>query len=145
MGPLILHASAVAFDGRGCLIIGAAGSGKSTLAMEMIAVGGQLVADDRTVVDLVDGALMLDSPAQIAGQIEVRGIGLLSVPHASAHLALIVDLDRRAPRLPPPRFHHLLGQQCPVILAKGIRSSAAAVSVLLRNIASNKGADGLER
>ncbi len=45
-----LHASAVAVDGRGCLITGASASGKSTLALEMIALGAELVADDRVDV-----------------------------------------------------------------------------------------------
>ena len=47
---MILHATCVAVDGRGLLILGPSGSGKSALALQLIALGAQLVADDRTRV-----------------------------------------------------------------------------------------------
>lgn len=58
----ILHASCVALDGRGLLILGPSGSGKSALALELMALGADLVADDRTEIegqgpDLVAAAL----------------------------------------------------------------------------------------
>ncbi|MDX5349528.1 MAG: serine kinase, partial [Paracoccaceae bacterium] len=46
-GPQIVHATSVAVDGRGLLILGPSGAGKSSLALRLIALGARLVADDR--------------------------------------------------------------------------------------------------
>lgn len=132
MTGMIVHASAVAVAGRGCLITGAAGSGKSTLALKMISAGGTLIADDRTVVTPDHGTLILSAPGSIAGQIEARGIGLIRLATTSAPLALIVDLDRASTaRLPAPRYRHLLGSAHPVILGRGRNGLAAILRVVL--------------
>lgn len=131
---VILHASAVSVAGRGCLIVGAAGSGKSTLALEMIALGAELIADDRTEVTHDADGLIASAPQTIAGMIEARGAGILSLPHVAAPVRLIVDLDRgTASRLPPPRFRHLLGVACPVILGAGNTGLAAILTLALRS------------
>ena len=41
-----LHASFVAINGRGVLILGPSGAGKSALALQLIAFGAKLVAGD---------------------------------------------------------------------------------------------------
>lgn len=133
-----LHASAVAVAGRGCLITGKTASGKSTLALEMVALGAELVADDR--VDIArtgrgaGGALMLSAPAPIAGMIEARGVGILRLPACrGAPLALIVDLDEAEPeRLPEGRSRALLGLPCALVLGRGRAGLAAVTFVLLR-------------
>lgn len=129
-----LHASAVAVAGHGCVITGAAGAGKSTLALEMMALGAELVADDRVDVRRAGGALMLSAPAAIAGMIEARGIGILRLPGRSeAPLALVVDLDRpETGRLPEPRRRDLLGIACPLVLGRARAGLAAMLVVLLR-------------
>ncbi|MFZ9950137.1 MAG: HPr kinase/phosphorylase, partial [Gemmobacter sp.] len=48
--PILLHASCVAFAGRGVLILGPSGSGKSGLALGLIALGAGLVADDAVLI-----------------------------------------------------------------------------------------------
>ena len=130
-----LHASAVAVGDRGCLILGASGSGKSTLALELIALGAELVADDR--VDLArDGAgVVLAPPARLAGLIEARGVGILRMPHrAGVALALAVDLDRPpAERLPRRATRDLLGWPCPVILGRGRDGLASVLALVLRH------------
>ena len=47
-GRLLLHATAVAIDGRAVLLRGASGSGKSDLALRLIDAGARLVADDQS-------------------------------------------------------------------------------------------------
>ena len=132
MAPTVLHASAVAVAGAGCLITGRPGSGKSTLALEMIAAGATLIADDRACLARHGEALFVSPPPAIAGRIEVRGIGLMRLAHAPAPLALLVDLDRRAAaRLPAPRYRHLLGIPCPVILGRGRVGLAAILRLIL--------------
>jgi HPr kinase/phosphorylase len=105
-GSVTLHASCVARDGAGVLLIGKSGAGKSDLALRLLDRGFSLVADDRVRID----AGMANPPAALAGLIEVRGLGLLRVrPVFPARLVLVVDLDRPADRLPLPRRHAGLG------------------------------------
>ena len=113
----ILHASSVAVDGRGVLIRGAAGSGKSALALSLLAFGGVLIADDRTLVSLRDGRPWLSAPDTIRGRIEARGIGILNAGAVTeAPLALVVDMDRGPPpRLPEPETVPVLGHHVEVI------------------------------
>ena len=130
-----LHGSAIAVGEHGLLIIGAAGAGKSTLALEMIALGAELVADDR--VNLQPEAtsqLWLSAPPGIAGLVEMRGFGLVRLAARSrVTLKLIADLDQiETERLPPRRERVLSGITCPVMLCKGRPSLAAALTCLLK-------------
>lgn len=113
-----IHASAVALNGRGLLILGPSGAGKSTLALQMMAVGADLVADDRTDV-MRDGAQVIAScPPQISGRIEARGVGILTaVPHWPVPVTLVVDLGRlEEDRLPQSHSHDVLGVLLPLVL-----------------------------
>lgn len=105
-----LHASCVALDGRGLLILGPSGSGKSTLALQLMAHGARLVADDRCLVFPRQGRLVATCPPPLAGLIEARGVGILNAdPQAEAELVLAVDLGQaETERLPPRRTyaHH---------------------------------------
>ncbi|WP_323768162.1 serine kinase [Marinovum sp.] len=114
---LILHASTVALGGRGVLVLGASGRGKSALALELMALGAELVADDRTQVTAQRGALIAACPPAIAGRIEARFVGLLAArPHPPVPLALAVDLDRtETERLPPWRDTRIAGVTLPLL------------------------------
>jgi HPr kinase/phosphorylase len=115
----ILHASCVALDRRGLLILGPSGSGKSALAIRLIALGATLVADDRTLLTVADGRLIASCPSStIAGLIEARGIGLLRVPAAGAtEIALVADLAQiETERLPPLRRITILGCDLALVL-----------------------------
>ncbi|MEM9060094.1 MAG: HPr kinase/phosphatase C-terminal domain-containing protein [Pseudomonadota bacterium] len=130
-----LHASAVAIAGRGCLITGPSGSGKSTLVMEIMALGGRLVADDRVDLSRDGDSIHLSAPDRLRGLIEARGIGILRVddPIDRAPCAYVVDLGEAATRLPMAQYRDLLGVQCPVILGKTRHGLAAAMVVLLKS------------
>ena len=135
-----LHGSAVAAGEHALLITGAAGTGKTTLALEMIALGAELIADDRVGTwperTGPDGAgrLWLSAPPNIAGLVEMRGFGLVRLAaRPRAALKLIADLDHgETERLPPRRQRVLSGIACPVILCKGRPGLAAALTCLLR-------------
>lgn len=116
MTETLLHASCVALDGRGVLILGPSGSGKSALALALMAMGAGLVADDRTRVWREEGRLRAAAPAAIRGRIEARGVGILAAPAVEAEaLVLALDLGRREEaRLPPPRRMPLLGLSLPL-------------------------------
>ena len=103
--PLI-HASCVVEDGAGVLIRGASGAGKSDLALRLIDAGGNLVADDYCEAEALAGRLVVRPPPAIAGKLEVRGFGIVDLPHLpSTTIGLIVDLVSHAEieRLPDPR------------------------------------------
>jgi serine kinase of HPr protein (carbohydrate metabolism regulator) len=120
-----LHASTVAINGRAVLIEGVSGAGKSDLALRLIDRGATLVSDDYTVVTRrKDGALTASPPATIAGRMEVRGIGILPLPHVvDVPVALIVRL---APpdRMPDPERRAVAGVAVPVIAVSGFEGSA---------------------
>ncbi|QUS36531.1 HPr kinase/phosphorylase [Falsirhodobacter algicola] len=114
---MTVHASAVAVDGRGVLILGPSGSGKSALALRLMAAGAVLIADDRVVLRCDDGTLLADAPAALAGRIEARGIGILNAAHAPAPLHLAVDLGRDEPQRLPVRHHTIVcGVRLPLVL-----------------------------
>ncbi len=109
-GGASVHASAVKVGNRAVLIRGASGSGKSRLAFDLILAGraGQipstvLVGDDRVHLTASQGRLMVRPARELAGLIEIRGLGIRRCDFADeAIVGLIVDLAAAdAERLPP--------------------------------------------
>lgn len=88
----------VAICGRGVMIEGVPGSGKSSLALALIDRGAVLVGDDAVTLESRDDGLWALPPPKIAGLLEIRNVGLAELPTCSAPLALILRLDRAAPR-----------------------------------------------
>lgn len=133
-GALNIHASAVALEGRGLLILGASGAGKSGLALRLMALGAALVADDRVVLRRRDARLVASAPPELAGMIEARGIGLLRArPEQEATLALAVDLDTPpASRMPQPREISYLGLRVELISGRDAPNLDATLVQLLR-------------
>ncbi len=130
----ILHASCVALDGRGVLILGASGAGKSALALNLMALGARLVADDRCQLTTRDGALIASAPPALRGLIEARQIGILRAePLAEAAIALAVDLDQTEPdRLPPRRRYTALCVTVDLVLGRGCSHLSASILLHLR-------------
>ncbi|MFA5988664.1 MAG: HPr kinase/phosphatase C-terminal domain-containing protein [Sphingomonas sp.] len=105
-----LHATCVAIGGRGVLIFGQSGAGKSDLALRLIDRGAALVSDDYTIVSAENGALFARAPANIAGKMEVRGLGIVPFPAVlQAPVAMAIELSATTDRLPEPRLRHILG------------------------------------
>ena len=117
MSDFILSASAVAIGGRALGIEGAPGSGKSSLALALIERGAQLIGDDGVTLARKGDALIASPPPNIAGMLEVRGVGLIELPTARpVPLALILTLGAKGERLPdsvPTR--ELLGMAIPAL------------------------------
>jgi hypothetical protein len=106
-----VHASAVLVGARAVLIRGPSGAGKSRLALALLetsasgrSVFTRLVSDDRSHLEAHHGRLLVRAPANLAGLIEVRGLGIRRLPwEPVAVVGLVVDLA--APdgeRLPAP-------------------------------------------
>lgn len=112
-----LHGTTVAIEGRGILILGPSGAGKSSLALELMACGGQLVADDRTDLTRAGDGVLAGCPAPLLGRIEARGIGILrAAPCGPVRLSVVVDLGQPEPeRLPVSRQTDLLGIMLPLV------------------------------
>lgn len=112
----LIHASAVALEGRALLVCGPSGSGKSALCLQMMACGAALIADDRVALRREGAEIRAACPPRIEGLIEARGLGLLrAAPHGPAPVAAVVDLERsEAERLPPRRTAELLGLRLPL-------------------------------
>jgi len=125
----IVHASCVAIDGHGLLIVGASGSGKSGLALDLMALGAALVSDDRVILSRIGKGLVASAPPTIAGLIEARGIGLLNArPHGPVMLGCVVDLDRtETDRFPTHRQIVLLEQTVTLLLKVYSRHFASAL------------------
>jgi len=103
-----VHASCVLVGEAGILIRGPSGSGKSTLAHDLLLQArlagrlARLVCDDRVALEARHGRVVAHGIPAIAGRLELRGVGLLRVPHeASAVIRLVVDCGTEpADRLP---------------------------------------------
>lgn len=134
----------------GVLILGPSGSGKSDLALRLIERGAILVADDRTELFVERSRLHARAPKRIAGYIEVRGLGIIELPHAAkARISLVVRLARVIVRMPvhqhykPPQSLTLAAAAQPPLIsldpfeasahAKIAAAAAAFTSGLLRD------------
>ena len=125
-----IHATAVSIGAEGrwraVLLIGASGSGKSDLALRLIDRGATLVADDRVVLTRDGDRVLASPPATIAGLVEVRGVGIVALPHvAGVPVALAVDLGAVPDRLPDPATRDVAGVAVPVVALAAFEASAA--------------------
>jgi serine kinase of HPr protein (carbohydrate metabolism regulator) len=121
-----LHASAVATEGRAVLISGPSGSGKSDLALRLLDRGFTLVSDDRTLVRKDGEKLIASAPPNIAGKLEIRGIGIVDMDVLSdVPVALFVELTSEIQRLPDEnRERPVLGVRIPLISIDAMSASA---------------------
>ena len=131
-----IHATCVAIGGEAVLIEGRSGTGKSDLALRLIDRGATLVSDDYTILLRRDGTLIARPPGNLAGKIEVRGIGILDVEHLSdVPVALIVAITEAPPRMPAAsRQRQVAGVAVREIALPALEPSAAIkVELALRH------------
>ena len=100
MTGILRQATGVAIGGRGVLIEGASGAGKSSLALALIDRGATLVGDDGVLLELRGERLWALPPPHTSGLLEIRNVGLVTLPASPAPVALVVELRPDAPRLP---------------------------------------------
>ncbi len=92
--PIMRAASVVAIEGRALAIEGPVGSGKSALALALIDRGAQLIGDDAVTLHRQGDHIIASSPPNIAGLIEIHGVGLVTIPLGQpSPLALILTLS----------------------------------------------------
>lgn len=133
---ITIHATTVSLDGRGVVLRGPSGSGKSDLAVRLINEGALLVADDQTVLFIEGGRLKAQPPIEIAGKMEIRGVGIIKLgPPAIVPVFLLIDMSDPAdvPRMADFAPVELVGQQVPrILLAPFEMSATAKVKLALR-------------
>ena len=126
---LLVHGTCVDLDGRGILLRGPSGSGKSDLALRLIDGGARLVADDQVELHRDGRQVLARSPIAISGRIEIRGLGIVPLPHVeTTPLRAVVDLvaPQAVERMPEPRMVTLLDVELPAVSLAAFEASAVA-------------------
>jgi HPr kinase/phosphorylase len=121
-----VHGVALAVGDIGLLILGDSGSGKSLLAASMLAQWpfgkAHLVADDRVLLTRAGYRVIARPHPLIEGRLEMRGYGIVSVPHLEAVvIAGVIRLaDTHRQRLPTleESYSHVLGVTLPTLILK---------------------------
>jgi serine kinase of HPr protein (carbohydrate metabolism regulator) len=137
-----VHATCVSLNGKGVLLRGDSGSGKSDLALRLIDRGALLVADDLVHLtsppfplpasrrSLPRGNIRAILPPHAEahrGIMEIRGLGLMRVPHADGTiLHLVIDLAARVERYPEPKTVDILGVMISHLILNAFEASAVA-------------------
>lgn len=129
-----VHASAVAIEDRGLLIIGPSGAGKSSLALSLMALGAVLIGDDRVVLSEAGNGISIAPVAALSGKIEARGIGIISAWYTSdVMLSAIADLSTPPPsRLPEENRLDIGGVDVPLFAVADMPNAAAALLQMLK-------------
>lgn len=132
-----IHASAFAYEGMGCMLIGDSGTGKSRLVAEAILQGAHLIADDQVRLCNLNNHLVASPVPELCGVLELRGLGLvkgLVKMRDAVHsypIHLVAELDVAADtRLPDPQSRDYLGIKVPFLRLLPAPSTSVA-SLLL--------------
>ena len=132
-----IHSTSVVIDDNGVLILGDSGSGKSDLALRLIDNGATLISDDISICRKNSNNIYLYCPPEIKGLLEVREIGIITVPFVERiKLRLVVNLkSNNNERFPKDSSFRILGIKIPIINIEGKNSSAVAkIKVKLNEI-----------
>ena len=110
------------------LITGPSGSGKSDLTLRLLDRGFALVSDDQTIVRRDGDRLIAAAPPNIAGKLEIRGIGIIDIEAVKdMPVALLVELTSEIQRVPDDsRERPILGVPLPLISIDAMTASAAS-------------------
>ena len=131
------HSTSVVIEDSGLMIIGESGSGKSDLALRLIDSGATLISDDISICRKRLEGVFLYSPSKTKGLLEVREIGIITVPFIeNVKLHLVVELiDKDGERMPQKYETTILGNKIPKIKLFGKNSSSVAkIKVKLNEI-----------
>ncbi len=135
--PQMIHGTAISIGGHAVLIMGESGSGKSDLALRLLDRGPILISDDVVFLETRDNDPILTVAPNIAGKIEVRGVGIFDVDFiASAPLRLVVAFVDAPDRLPEDIARTIIGDYVVPVskLNPFEQSSAIKVEYALRAV-----------
>lgn len=124
------HATTLDVRGIGVMLRGSSGVGKSECALALIERGHSLVADDLTVIKLLDERELVASSRPLnRGYMECRGIGIINIAEMfgvksirlDKRIDLVISLQEWTPAAVEERtgleenFYEILGQRVPHI------------------------------
>lgn len=124
-----LYGTCVEVDDVGIVLRGPPGSGKSDLALRLVDQGARLVADDQIHIWVDGGRLLGAAPGTIDGLMEVRGMGIITMPSvARVEIELVVDLlvAEDISRMPEPGYTEIAGVRLPLFHLTPFEASATA-------------------
>lgn len=102
---VLANVTGVSIGGRALLIEGVSGSGKSSLALALIDRGATLIGDDAITVTRQGETLHASPPPNTRGLMEVRNVGVITLPATTGKVALLLKIDPAAPRFPLDLTH----------------------------------------
>jgi serine kinase of HPr protein (carbohydrate metabolism regulator) len=120
------HATTVSLAGQGIFITGPSGAGKSDLALRLIDAGAILVADDQTELQVSNGRLLARAPRTILGKIEIRGMGILTLPTIENIPLALAVAPGEGERIPEPDWLELMGVALPRVRLSYMDASTVA-------------------
>ncbi|MBU0725902.1 MAG: HPr kinase/phosphatase C-terminal domain-containing protein [Alphaproteobacteria bacterium] len=129
MTEQLIHATAIALNGKAVLLCGPPGSGKSDLALRAIEGRAVLIADDQTRLHRAGDLLLASCPESIRGRLEVRGIGIVAMPMRDrVPVVLAVDLVSSVDveRMPEYDSRDYMGISIPLLRLAPFEASALA-------------------
>jgi len=125
-----MHASVVSIDGKAVLLRGPPGSGKSDLSLRLMDGGAELISDDYVDLHEKNGVLIAEGPKTILGMMEVRGLGLVTMPyidHGIVFLACDLMPAERIERMPDKaEYLQVEGLEVPLMQLDAMAASAPA-------------------
>jgi HPr kinase/phosphorylase len=133
----LVHATAIAINDHGVLLVGPSGSGKSDLALRLIDRGAVLISDDIVFIEQSAGKPLLHVAPNIEGRIEIRGVGIVDASHTkSAVMRMVVEMAPPTERLPPENLStDIAGHSVPMVKIAALEASAPLkVEYALRSI-----------
>lgn len=140
MVPL-LHASAFAYQGAGCLLLGDSGMGKSRILAEAVLHGASMIADDQVQLNNENGELIAMPHATLEGVLELHGMGLITLPFLTSHrVHLVVNLVQGgSERLPEPEMAEYCGVAVPCLtVGGGLTLAVPSLLLYLKAVQENR-------
>jgi serine kinase of HPr protein (carbohydrate metabolism regulator) len=121
-----VQTACVAVNGRAVLIESRSDEARTDLTLRMIDRNAVLVADDCTICQRQDGALLARAPDASRGRIDVRGLGVVELSYAErVPVDLLVVILDSPPRFPEDqRKRRIAGIDVPVLALSALDPSA---------------------
>jgi hypothetical protein len=142
-GASNIHATAIVVGKTGLLFLGPSGWGKSMLAFACISEGNRmgivsmLVADDQVLISRRNDSVIAARPAAIAGLIELRGTGIVRLPHvaeAPMHYAILPGSASGPDRVPPDGERAAIADEIDLPAVRLLANTPLPLAVLMAKV-----------
>ncbi|RWH72094.1 MAG: serine kinase [Mesorhizobium sp.] len=137
-GLLVLHASAIAVDGKSVIFMGDKGAGKSTTAGAMIGAGHRLLTDDVVALDLSDPDRPMILPGFPQLKLAADAASVIRLEQADVRPQVHPQIDKAQHRLRDGFAAEALPVSRIYVLGRGVRAAifpltgAAALPAIIK-------------